>query len=331
MTDSRKALPEKKQGDLSRQKVKNLNTQPTVIAHMQAGYLDSKSLASVYATCRGTHTLFREPVIKRKLLQHVVRGEQVQAEDIIRNQPELLFIADRVTDYSGRTFTHVTPITAAYGADDVDMLKMMFKYLDKSSKDKAIHHINEKFPEEIESKSYDFSPLVVAIAADENVEATLAQFRNNFAPRTIEKGKHFNMKILLAAYQVYNDNRGQWSDEQCSLFFRQVIGYFQRLLPACYAQAYCQGLYSVTDGGKPLQRDLKLKNEKFFYPSKNSHSGLGFEFGVYSFSYGLETHFARGGGVGHWYHLVEKLCDAKTSALRDLMQRPEQEQPCTIL
>lgn len=304
-------------------------------------------------------TFFREPALQ-KLLLHVVHGEQSKAEDIIKNQPELLFKTDTVQDYSWRTILNVTPITAAYGADDIDMLEMMFTYLDKDSRDKAIRDINEKFPEEKEYKTiysdagfqsfinvlmgteqsekpepepYNFRPIIIAIAANENVEAILAQFRNDFKPGVIEKGKHFNMRILLAAYKAYF----QLSQEsQRALFFREVIGYLQRLLPACYAQAFCQGLGFVAVEQRSFCRRLKLDDGSFFYPGIETPE-LKLD-GVYS--YGYASYPTRNRKA--WYAVeqlsnaldaLENIYRAKTLALRDLRENPHHrpKPPCCVI
>jgi len=38
------------------------------------------------------------------------------------------------------------------------------------------------------------------------------------------------------------------------LFWRQVVGYVQRYLTSCYAQAFSQSLWDVVDQKKPLKR-----------------------------------------------------------------------------
>jgi hypothetical protein len=55
------------------------------------------------------------------------------------------------------------------------------------------------------------------------------------------------------------------------MFWQKVIGYIQRYLPACYAQAFCQGLYDIVDEGKKLSRSLEHQYNKYnkrvkFYP-----------------------------------------------------------------
>lgn len=361
MTDSRNQLEQKKSIERPTKKQKNLQaivtrltplitqakdtgyliTQAKDTAQYIPAYLDIKSLASVLVTCRRARTLFSESLSKRvlqKLLQHVVHGEENQARAIIKNQPKLLLKADTVIDPAGRTLLHVTPITAAYGADDVEMCEMMFEYLDED-REIAIDHIRETFPEEKESVSYDFNPIVAAITANKNVEGILEQFRNDFTLGVIKKGKHFNMKILIDAYQAYYDN---WAVVQgynnkyaapYSLFFCQVIGYLQRLLPACYVQVFCQGFSNVTEGGKTLQRGLKLDGVPFYSDILKTGLCLGFDFGIYSDAYGgrpvLGTTRAE---AQRMQQALTNLCRIKTSAMRELMQRPDNQakQACAI-
>jgi hypothetical protein len=64
------------------------------------------------------------------LVEHVVRGEQKEAEEMIIANPELLLMRARVKDYSGRTI-EATPLQAAAGSDDGQMEKMIQGHLSK--------------------------------------------------------------------------------------------------------------------------------------------------------------------------------------------------------
>lgn len=114
------------------------------------------------------------------------------------------------------------------------------------------------------------------------IESALNKFRDDFKPGVIKKGKHFNVQTLIEAMGVYNNNCDSWSGDQCEIFWCKVIGYFQRTLPVCYAQAICQELYNVLEAKIPLKRCLKLVDGSLFYPvDLNSLSGLGFSHGIY--------------------------------------------------
>jgi anaerobic selenocysteine-containing dehydrogenase len=121
-----------------------------------------------------------------------------------------------------------------------------------------------------------------------NCANALQAFRDYLKPQgVIKKGKHFNAELLVKAFEKYVSAQytafgGTWNSPKNLLFWRQVIGYIERYLPASSAQAFCQGLYNVTEGGQSLNRDLKLDGGVTFFPSvPSSCSGLGFDHGVY--------------------------------------------------
>lgn len=57
----------------------------------------------------------------------------------------------------------------------------------------------------------------------------------------------FNSLHLIKAFDIDNKQFNAWSWGQRNLFWSQVIGYIQRFLPAYYAQAFCQRLYSIVE------------------------------------------------------------------------------------
>lgn len=93
-------------------------------------------------------------------------------------------------------------------------------------------------------------------------EAALQAFRDYLKPKnTLKTGKHFNMHLLLEAFQLFHDNYdrlGGFDGDKHRLYLTKVIGYIQRYVPACLARAYCQRLYAITDGGEKLERHLQF-------------------------------------------------------------------------
>ena len=79
------------------------------------------------------------------------------------------------------------------------------------------------------------------------------------------------------------------------IFWSQVIGFVQRFIPACYAQAYAQGLEVLTHESPPeaLRRSLTdcYQCRSFFIDSLASSdcTGLGFKFAIGSSSRRLES------------------------------------------
>lgn len=283
-----------------------------LLTHHIASCVDLKTQAVLTQTCKRIHPFFQPALTElrlKQLLQHIAYGQEDEAKKIIASNPNLLMMQGTATDYSGNTIEDVTPLTLTRGADDIGMLEMLLSYSDRlpDKGNEALKQMQEKFPESKgEEKPYDFNPLVAAITANNDVDAALSKFREDFKPRVIKQGKHCNPQALLSAMQAYDDNYediyNPWSGDQCSLFWRQVIGYLQRMLPACYAQAFCQGLKNVCNGREPLKRSLKLNDGKSFYPLHPTlPAGIGFEFGVFSY-YG-EDSLARLRPPMHWPHL----------------------------
>ena len=59
-----------------------------------------------------------------------------------------------------------------------------------------------------------------------------------------------------------------WESDKNQLFWQKVIGYIQRFLPACYAQAFAQGIYSIFENDQKLNRNLEFCYNKntFYFP-----------------------------------------------------------------
>jgi hypothetical protein len=125
----------------------------------------------------------------------------------------------------------------------------------------------------------------------------IEEFRRQFSELSNNE-KIFNPHHLLRAFEVYNalwdqcERDGSDPDyKKRDLFWRQIIGYTQRFMPACYAQAFAQGLYYLVkvdqdDSWRPeaFERDLKLRcdNVSYFPLPRDSRSGLGFDFAIYA-------------------------------------------------
>jgi hypothetical protein len=181
-----------------------------------------------------------------------------------------------------------SPYRAALGAGDKDLLTKMEVHFDKVGNFGTTHNpqsktgwemakvqFYEQFPNGIvdypESAYYaKFNALAAAITADlvlrqtqdyipaivknpsETTKSLLVQLRNDFLPKeAVTSGHHFNLNHLLKAFEVYNAHWDKWNWNQRSLFWCQVIGYVERLVPAVDAQAFCMGLYYLLEQKQP--------------------------------------------------------------------------------
>jgi hypothetical protein len=109
----------------------------------------------------------------------------------------------------------------------------------------------------------------------------LVQFRANFTQHSCQEAV-FNPQHLIKAFELYDSNFNQWSWNQRDLFWRQVVGYVQRFLPANIAMDVAQGLYYRVEEKEPARRSFNFRSGGgAIYPLvAASFEGLGFEYCV---------------------------------------------------
>jgi hypothetical protein len=261
-----------------------------------------KDISHLAQTCVRFYTLFQPVVDKaaiKKLLQHIAYGEQAAAEKMITACPRLLMLSGDVVDYSGRKIIDVTPLQLAFGGDDEEMCAMLKT---KLSAEEFAKQIDNKFPDnakaeqkEIEEFDVLMKQLVAGISDphanildeinhvpnESPLRNLLDSFRVKFAPGEVRGGKHFNPEILLKAFEIYDANYDPWDIDRLRLFWSQVIGCLERLLPVSYVQAICQGVDKVLKG-EPLKRQLKLGDNITYFPlDADPANRLGFDHGVH--------------------------------------------------
>lgn len=290
-------------------------------------YRLSQTSPAMYAECKAP---LQERAMK-KLLFYVVRAEEALALKMIRANLKFLLHTSGATDYSNRTYRGYTPFQAALLCHDVRLWKKMEPYFDglPDGQTEKAKQFNELFPEGIpQGTPYDFSVLIQTITTssaadiDAALEKTqndtaicnaLNHFRGDFKALAMQE-TFFNPLHLIRALKVYNEQFDNWSWAKRDLFWRQVIGYTQRFLPACLAQAVVQGLYSIVEEQQPVGRSLKFKYDSGSYFPLVDSSGLGFDFamgacGCARCAPGRDAVVAR---------CFDKLCRANTSELRRL-------------
>ncbi|OGT41240.1 MAG: hypothetical protein A3F13_09810 [Gammaproteobacteria bacterium RIFCSPHIGHO2_12_FULL_40_19] len=282
--------------------------------------LRSQGLFRTGAAAAG-HRVFSETV--NPTLQKVVYGNEAAVKAALESVRSdlaqlaaLLSDTGTVKDYSDRTITGMTLLQAAAASGDIDMCLMLKNYM---SPEEFATQLAEIFPKGIEAhereqqrNTFNFDAILAAIRAANTLDLdaalnktdngsvlcrALEEFRHQFSELSNNE-KIFNPQHLLRAFEVYNAlwNRceGDSSDrdyKKRDLFWRQIIGYTQRFMPACYAQAFSQGLYYLVkvdqlDSWRPeaFKRDLKLRRDNFsYFPLPiDSRSGLGFDFAIYA-------------------------------------------------
>ena len=237
------------------------------------------------------------------LVSYVIKGEEADALKMIDAKPSLLLrsqlIAPPPLDHSGRPYKGFTPFQVALLNHDMTLWKKMEHYFDKlpDGKTAKATQFEKIFPQGLPKQNpYDFKALVEVISAssDADIEAALKKesngtpicqalenFRVTFT-RLAMNETFFNRLHLIEAFLIYQDQFDTWSPKQRNLFWRQIIGYTQRFLPASYAQAFCQGLYAILVEEEMLTRSLNFRSDSAsasYYPLSES-AGLGYDFGI---------------------------------------------------
>jgi hypothetical protein len=213
---------------------------------------------------------------KSSLLQSVIEGNEDLVLATLDNADikileELLLYQDTVTDFSGRKIEG-TALQLALGAEDTLMCEMMMPFFDKipNGQMHKLQQYNIQYPDNNanENNAQDFQALEKVMAAiessnsDEECEVALTEFRNYLKPTSVIKtGKHFNAALLVEALRAYGHNYirfGGWNSDKNNLCWTNVIGYLERQLPACYGQAFCQGLINIVEYNQLLQRSFRF-------------------------------------------------------------------------
>ena len=296
-----------------------LQTASAVLQKNMYTGLSDRSLALFARTSRYANQLARSELTERgvkKLLNHVIHGEQAEAKAMIEKSPNLLLETGRVTDYSGRTIEG-TAFQLALGAEDVAtqdgeecMAEMIKRYLlEFYTQEIMTEQYQAQFPEgwEIQEEkrvANDLAALYKVLdaigkakptdtsykACEDACESALVEFREYLESQAkagiIKTGKHCNVQLLAEAFKLYDENYtafgDSWDSPKNLLSWRKVCGFIQRYLPTCYAQAFSQGICYISEGKEPLKRSLEFRNDPgcFFFPLGVSRSGLGFNFAV---------------------------------------------------
>jgi hypothetical protein len=107
--------------------------------------------------------------------------------------------------------------------------------------------------------------------------------------------------------EKFNQFGGSWDSPKNILFWRKIIGYIERYVPACYAQALCQGIYSIVENHEKLKRRLTFRydpNVTYFPLDSDPAFRLGDDYAA------LQVFWD---GVGGWANRITSYVKQKTS------------------
>src|SRR3990167_7502434 len=120
---------------------------------------------------------------------------------------------------------------------------------------------------------------------DSALNNALLHFKTTFTQLSNDENV-FNPQHLLRTLEAISNLRRSISTHKRNIIWCDVLGFIQRFLPACYIQAYAQGMCHIFVKDTPLQRTFPFKKEEktpFFYTLPLSdHSKLGFDFAMHA-------------------------------------------------
>ncbi len=149
----------------------------------------------------------------------------------------------------------------------------------------AIHNAEDK----------DCEDLLVQVDDSKDTENTAvglarAQFRAHWNEKTkavITSGKHSNAEPLAKAFNQYDANYhafgNHWNSPKNKLVWRQVIGWIERYVSTCIAQALRQGDFYIVNNGEQLRRSLQFRFSPSYSDFSLSSDGLrlGYDYAVF--------------------------------------------------
>ena len=270
-----------------------------------------------------------------QLVQAIVYGGLTKSQSLLQANPDSLrtLLTEKVTvkDYSRRKVKQ-TAFGAALCAMDDELCEMLARYMTQEEMNDQYQTI---FPAGHEAyyqaqTAFDFTQIVTAISNsnDADVEKALSlelpnntalwgaleQFRVEFTQRSNQEVV-FNPQHLIKAFELY-EKYANWTLNQRDLFWRQVVGYVQRFLPANIAMDFAQGLYARVEKKEKSKRSFNFKygNGSIFPLSLDrSLGGLGYEWALGGL--GGQGFGAVVRGAAAYFQI---LCQAKTAILGEL-------------
>lgn len=244
-----------------------LHSVPPKLINKISEYLSEQDKSVTALVSKTSQTLFQPDRLQKmtsKLLLLVARGEQNQAEKILRNHPGLLLERGDVL-YSLRQFTNITVFEYALWSWGIrDMCNMMLNCLPYNDHGETIRKdlLTQYINLEQNGLNYELNGNMI-------------------------NEKHYVFSPLIYVLHTYFDNFDRWTQAERTVLWCNVVS-----LAQCYdsvvTQHYCNPDVSSYPAPRSLKRYLMLNNGVtglkktwFFDMDPTDSSGLGFAFGVY--------------------------------------------------
>ena len=237
-----------------------------IIAQVYRGYLNLEDRAIVANVSKSYRDAFfgdketRETIMTERLLLAVAYGMESKdvndilsdrhtgglfksnlfAKDLLIRSPEFLLTRGNLTDWAGRTFKDITAFEYALWAEDFRMIMMMLSCIPTTSEGDAIRH----------ELYLQYQQIKKPVMEGGGLTYTLKYERPNLNEEGIPDGtfsevaeirteNHFDLMPLLEAYKDYEQKYDVRTLEQRDLYWVNIIGRLQHLLPIHILQRYC--------------------------------------------------------------------------------------------
>lgn len=299
-----------------------------------------------------------QPIEFALFLNCAAKGQIHEVKRMLERNPTLLLFKGRVVDFSGRTLEG-TGFQIALGAGMLEMCDAMHIYFDRIEEGRAYARAqyDDQFPNgEITAPAqaeYNFNylmqlflrydwhrserklfsgerycqrPTIDKSLVDDAFKLFLKQFCLN-KDNIIRTGLHFNIKPFIQALDVYAAHaEAHWTAAGLIGFWKKIIGFLERQLPACDAQAICEGIEHVGPQKIAQNHTLKLSShykEKpiVYYPLDMDEEyclGKEFAFSVDMYKGGEASFVGFAQDATRLARRLENLYEVKIAGLRKL-------------
>jgi hypothetical protein len=214
------------------------------------------------------------------ILQLVSQGEQDKAKLLIRQNPEVLAMRSKITDWTGRTFTISPWEYALWAMDTRYMCRMMIECIPHDGRGDIIR-------DQLLAQYYSLKTDGICYELE---------------GKTITES-HFNFELLINALDDYVNSYEKWSNKEREQHWISVIGMEQRKLVVHVRQHYCdlqnnfeKGHFRLSKFNRSLRTaevaGVEKANDFWDLNIVNATSSLGVDFALSQERWGLFNHRA---------------------------------------
>jgi hypothetical protein len=160
-----------------------------------------------------------------KLLTHIVRGYQGEAEEMLKANPELALCAGATTDHAGRQYCGLTALQLAVGLLDYHMWVMVCKYMPRESIVEQLQYLMEPAGQQLMEGSRQLVQEIIdalGVCINNYAKWSIQEYENHWINVVGVKQKQGLMHILQE-YDMPTQAFCRNSDESETLTEEQVM------------------------------------------------------------------------------------------------------------